>query len=84
MYGYNLATHADAWSVYVSHLYSKLLPQGVLTFNVAMKIGALAEKRSVEWIVTTCGAVVENHKNVIDRHFNFAIVASVYSCINEI
>ena len=35
------------------HIYTVnyVLPWGVLTFNVAMKIGALAEKRSVEWIV---------------------------------
>ena len=48
--------------VYISHLYSKLLPRGVLTLSVTMKIGALAEKTSVEWTVTTCGAIVENHK----------------------
>ena len=58
-----MTAYINAWSVYVSHLYIKLLPLSVLTLNVAMKIGALAEKTSVEWIVTTCGAVIENHKN---------------------
>ena len=60
----NIVTYSiiiNAWSVYI-YLYIKLLPRSVLTLSVAMKIGVLAEKASIEWIVTTCGAVVENHK----------------------
>ena len=42
-----MTAYINAWSVYVSHLYIKLLPLSVLTLNVAMKIGVLAFKRQV-------------------------------------